>query len=308
MKKTWLFWTAVACIIVGIILICIVLFSLIRRQPTVPFPESPLPTPTPIPIVPRVYLPLMAKNHPQPIEHGLAGQGSCEQMQELNIDWYYNWSPQTSLDCLEFVPMIWESNLVGSEIPPDAEWLAGFNECGVWGQCPDTPCEAAIGWRNMEQTYPDVKLLSPATLGWYGVDWHLGWLEEWHDCYVTMYDENPRLDAVAAHCYGSDIFCQGFLEDVVDYVDTIGGYPIWVTEFANPPMEGVSYQQTLDSMETMVSWFKSSPRIERWGWFALTYRGDEPWLPDFWIEPYSCLVDYDTHELTGCGELYRALH
>jgi hypothetical protein len=258
-------------------------------------------------------MPLIVKDYPQPVEHGIAATyynlpGMCSRMQEMHTDWYYNWSYRSSLDCpnIEFVPMIWESSMVGNEIPPDAKWLLGFNECGVYGQCPDTPCEAAIGWRNMEQTYPDVKLGSPSFLGWYGYSF-LWWIEEWHQCYVTMYGENPRLDALAVHCYGANDFCQEFLSSAIDFADEIGGIPVWVTEYANPPMESVSYQQTLDSMEAMTDWFKSNPRIERWGWFALTYKGDEAWLPDFWLTPYSTLVDYDTGDLTPCGELYKEL-
>lgn len=312
MKKMRLFWTGIACIAVGIVLICIAVFLLVQRRPVVPFvPESPLPTPRPLSLI---YLPLVMSNHPQSIEHGVsmtyAGlPGACGWLQEMNADWHYNWSPNEIPACsgIEFVPMMRQSSDIGREIPASSQWVLGFNECGIEGQCPDTIHEATVGWRELETEYPNVKLASPATLGWMGYS-RLWWIEDWYEHYETLYNEPPRLDALAIHCYGDDVFCQEFLSSAVDFADSIGGLPVWVTEFANPPREGVSEAQMLASMEAMVEWFKANPRVTRWAWFSLTYRGDEDWMPGSWASPYTPLVDFDTGELTPCGELYRTLH
>ena len=97
----------------------------------------------------------------------------CTDLQNLNVSWYYNWTPKPNCpeeDNLEFIPMIWSQKyLVGENydkylvplIGSDYRALLGYNEPNWLGQAEMTVEEALEYWPLLEKT--GLRLGSPAT-------------------------------------------------------------------------------------------------------------------------------------------------
>lgn len=199
--------------------------------------------------------------------------------------------------------MIWGERQVSAQVMSDVEWVMGFNEPEMAGQANITPALAAKLWREIEQDYPDKKLVSPSA--------SLGWLRDWYAIYWTVYGEAPRIDAVGHHCYGAwnEAFsiakCKQSVDAVVEWAWVHNIPEVWVTEFAHLPCWPEGDAGTIKFMEAMVTHYRANPTITRWAWFQTSYHGTEPWS----FGPYcnTSLVDIDTGELTAFGEAYKDL-
>lgn len=244
----------------------------------------------------KIYLPAIARTVISAQGVG-ATYANCERL--AGHTWFYDWSTDPP-DCFGRVAMIWGRGDVGAEI--DTEWVMGFNEPGMPQQANIDPIEGAILWRQIEQDYPDKRLVSPSA--------GLGWLTAWWAAYLDAYGQPPRVDAVGSHCCGpynaatAIAWCEANAGHVVAWAVDRGISEVWVTEFAHLPC-WIDNADSIKFMQAMVTYYRKTPTITRWAWFQNSYHGDEPWA--FGPDCNTSLVDIDTGERTALGEAYREL-
>lgn len=232
----------------------------------------------------------------------------CEAAQRMGVSWLYNWfeSPPVCPG-IESVPMVKSFDKVGVKLGGSSLYLLGPNEPDVFSQSWATPEEGAVGWRAMEEAYPNTLLVSPAVM-------NLPWLRNWYDSYTDTYTATMRIDALAFHCYvWADVesslkHCQDQSRTAIVIADEWGGIPVWLTEWSYLGVWGqpYNYDDAVLYMQLMRMWLASQPRIERQAHFELAVVGDEPWLI---AGIDSSLVSYHTGETTALGRAYaREIH
>ena len=216
----------------------------------------------------------------------------------LGAGWLYSWGTRPPLvNGVESVPMLWDEFDGCPELGGNSEWVMGFNERDHFGLANLSPEEGAEQWRQVEQCYPDKKLLSPAPA--FGTTW----LEEMREAYIAASGEAPRFDAVAMHCYGGDGFVPGCQRKARSYATKLEAWDVpgglWLTEFGcvDPDRE-----VQVENMEQALAWVETDPHITRYSWFATRYKGDEVWA--FGTDHTTALAACESGELTALGELY----
>lgn len=226
------------------------------------------PLAVPAPFVSPLYLPLIAA---VPNKLGVAGCGSCV---TLGCSWCYAWSPSVNvLDDIETVPMIRDADdLTVAQLGGNSPWLMGFNEQDLTGQADLSPSEAAVLWRQIEQRWPDRKLVAPAPS-----HLHPEWLVQWWFAYEGQYGQTPRVDAIAMHCYLSAENCIALAEQYEGLAAIWGIREGWVTEFA--------YTEIVPNWEQQIAQF-------------VTYLEQS----DFWTR-YAPFVSHETcdNEFWNCA-------
>jgi putative glycosyl hydrolase len=202
--------------------------------------------------------------------------------------------------------MIWGKDNVGATLGGNSNWIMGFNEPDSPSQSNLSPTEAAILWRQIEQTYPNRKLLSPATCG---SPAGLNWLVDFRNAYFATYQTYPRLDGLAVHCYKwSAQDCITFVQSIIDQATAWGVPEVWVTEFSFATTYPSSQTGALQEQQTFINWMVAQPKITRYSWFASKIEGSEWWV----ITCYNgtkCfnnpLVDWNTSQPTSFGTVYQ---
>ncbi len=194
-----------------------------------------------------------------------------EDVLQLHAVWQYNWSRWPLTTLAEDVPMLWDETDVGKSIGGDSQWLLTFNEPDVSGQAMITPNLAISLWRQIEDTYPNQRLVSPATWIWDS------WLDDFWIGYISQYGEAPRIDAVACHAYGTSDYILRSVDQCLLWAYNHNISDVWLTEFATTPCACGGEAQALDHMRLVLAGLKNRPRVVRYAWFASRIRGDERW-------------------------------
>jgi hypothetical protein len=222
----------------------------------------------------------------------------CQGLRDVNATWFYNWGYDPPLcDGVEAVPMLWCTSTIGQELGGNSQWVMGANEPDVFNQCNKSAKEMATAWRRVEEAYPDRLLVSP------GVMW-VPWLRAFKDAYLKEYGRPPTIHAAAVHCYAWVDEPQQAVEyckQQVSAVYALGFGQVWVTEWA---WMGADFQKGLEYMVLMRAWMEQDARIDRYAWFELSYRGDEPWAFDV----NTSLVGYYSGAMTDYGRAYRGFY
>jgi hypothetical protein len=249
------------------------------------------------------YLPVVYQNF-VPIAYsekkGVANTyGRCDIVLEVGGQIQYGWSTRPkSCEGIENVPMIWGwkqfvAVMAGSELGGNSNYLLGFNEPDLGGQAGLHPYEAAVMWRQIEHKFNDKLLISPVPS-----HLHPSWLEEFREAYIDIYNEPPRLDGLAAHCYADAGFCKGTVRRYINWChEWEGCEEVWVTEFA------WWEDDWQEEMEEFIDWMEQEPLIKHYFWFASLVKGEEWWGSGF--KPAS-LSDKDGN-LTDKGQFYRSI-
>ena len=213
------------------------------------------------------------------------GYHSEADMQALSagVSWWYNWATEPDaavrsgayLDFgVEYVPMIWGSsfdvNTAVSQIPPEAEYLLGFNEPNFFSQANVSASEAASLWPQVEQiaTQRGLTLVSPA-VNFCGGGCHdtdpFNYLHEFIDQCTGC-----QIDAIAIHIYvgcnaGGDNHAQWLINHVETYKSEFTR-PLWLTEFACD--DAATMEEQRQFMVDAVTYLENEPQIARYAWFA----------------------------------------
>jgi putative glycosyl hydrolase/ricin-type beta-trefoil lectin protein len=227
---------------------------------------------------------------------GLAGA-----VKDVGANWYYNWgtSNDTMPASTEFVPMIWDENVVTAanlaKVKTEGSTLLGFNEPDMSGQADMTVEQALDLWPQLQAT--GMRLGSPAVA--YGGDSANGWL----DRFMTgARQRNLRVDFITLHWYGSD-FSSAAAGQFMGYVKAVHdryNLPIWITEYGLMNFTGSprypNTQQLTSFITNTTQQLEATSYVERYAWFSLPAVGDS--------------VDYglyrDATTPTEAGKVYRS--
>jgi hypothetical protein len=226
----------------------------------------------------------------------------CSSAAKVGSVWQYDWSsnpPQCA--GVESIPMIWGAGDVNATLGGNSQWMMGFNEPDSGDQANISAANAATLWRQIEQEYPNRKLLAPAPSG---ADPH--WLVDFRNAYISAYGAAPRLDALAVHCYAWYASqCIPFTQQFETWANSWGVPEVWVTEFSLSPTSPSSPNQSLQEARTYINWMEGEPRITHMAWFASKIQGTEAWSSPYFITP---LVDWNSGSLTVFGSMYLPFH
>lgn len=242
----------------------------------------------------RVFVPLWCEPG-NPL--GIAGcVGSC---QPLGCSWCYSWRPDPWVGVdHERVPMLWGRGDVGRTLGGNSAWLLGFNEPDLPNQAHLTPDEAAVLWRQVEATYPDRRLVSPAPS-----HLHPEWLAQFRQAYQVRYGRAPRLDALAFHCYWSAAECIGIGERVVAWAAAWGVPEVWCTEFAFVPAWAPGGDAAGEA-QRWLAWLATQSSVTRYAPFVSHVEGGEWYWPDTRPEANPSVFAADRQTLTATGSWY----
>lgn len=217
----------------------------------------------------------------------------CTDLENLNVSWYYNWTPEPNCpkdENVAFIPMIWsEKYLVDNNsekylvplIGSDYEALLGYNEPNWLGQAEMTVDEALQYWPMLEET--GLRLGSPATTGRSGLDWTIEFIK-------GAKSRGYRIDFLALHWYGDCSSTEG-LKDFLDYYDAFG-MPMWLTEWS-------CYKQDMATntsfLKKIMPVLESYEKLERYAWYSNRTTS----------ESYAGAALFDsTGKPTPAGEIY----
>jgi Glycosyl hydrolase catalytic core len=222
----------------------------------------------------------------------------CASATEVNAVWEYGWAPSPP-DCagIENIPMIWGAGDVSATLGGNSQWIMGFNEPDSASQANLSPAQAATLWYQIEQTYPNRKLLAPAPSG---AD--ANWLVDFRNAYIAAYGTPPRLDGLAVHCYAWYASqCIPFTQQFESWASSWGVPEVWVTEFSFATTSPSSPSQSLQEAQQFISWLEGQPQVTHLAWFASKIQGTEWWLPPGFDTP---LANWSTGQLTSFGTMY----
>jgi hypothetical protein len=303
MKRKYL----IIVVVVVFIAVGLLVFSMNRSVPITLPPQiiSPLPLRTPE----HVYLPLVSRQE-KPSKKCVALSTWLEIDKILEIGarcTYRYWPSAEDYDGIENAGMVVYYNdwitVTGS-----APYFMGYNEPDLGrygGGAPVTPAMAAEMWPRIIAANPGKLAVSPAPS-----HLHPEWLEQFYAAHVKRWGYPPKLDALAAHCYGGAEFCQRIVSQIIGYADRWNVPEVWVTEFAftsawqSQYPAGATWQS---EAQRFIAWMDAEPRITRYYWWALIYDSHNPeeWWCNGW---YTQLYDWATGELTERGRFYQAVH
>ncbi len=281
--------------------------------------EAPAPAQTPAPAAPRrapsqnnqyvLFMPMTQRSAvaaPAPQPPSKKGVGltyhDCDTVAKVGATWEYGWTPQPD-NCpgVENIPMLYQASDVGGTVGGNSNWIMGFNEPDSPDQANIPASQAATLWRQVEQLYPNRKLVAPAPSGADPT-----WLVDFRNDYISMYGTAPRLNALAVHCYAwSANACIQFTQQFEAWAKAWGVPEVWVTEFPISPASPNNLNQSLQGGQAFLNWMESDPMITRYEWFASRIKGTEPWASSYFDTP---LVDWNSGALTAFGQMYVAYH
>lgn len=272
-------------------------------------PNPPVPTPRPQAAAPanapgqyKVFVPLLYSTGAAPAP--LAKKGvpltyrDCPTVDSVKGSWEYAWDAQPP-DCagVENVPMIFGDYDINATLTGNSQWLMGFNEPDLQDQANLSLAKAVQLWRQIEQKYPNRKLLAPAPSGA-----NPNWIVDFRNIYISTYGTPPRFNGLAVHCYAwyaSD--CISHTQKFETWANAWGVAEIWVSEFSFSPASPSSPSQSLREAQTYINWMTNEAKVTRYAWFASKVQGTESWLSPYFVTP---LVQWSNGQLTSYGTNY----
>jgi hypothetical protein len=237
--------------------------AIVRKRVRLPLlPKAPTPTPTPTVAPAEVG------------KRSLSGVTNCNQLAMLGLKKaaYFVWDSNPPV-CAGYtpIPMIWGAGKRPATIT-NSPYLLLFNECDRSDQCNASPETMAQEWRYWEGRFPNRKLIGPNISG---DGWT--WLQQWHDAYVRLYGQNPRMYALGYHCYGIYDECQRRIAQAVEVAKawTTSG-KVWVTEWGILAcMKDAAY--SLSEGNRLRAYMDAEPRVETYMWFTTEFLwGEDP--------------------------------
>ena len=232
--------------------------------------------------------PLKGVGSTSPFDH-------CNEMDHLNVSWYYNWLPASNCSptpTAQFIPMIWSDYFI-PQLPlansSNAPVLLTFNEPDLESQS-NMPVELAVSlWPLIERGInPQMRISSPApTSSPTGQQWLLEFMNKCVNC---------RIDIIALHYYNA---CD--METFFAFLNRWAsfGLPLWLTEFdcmTQSEDENIKFAQSVIHLLP-----ERVPLLQRYAWFATR---TDPKDKNY----YGCaLFNATTTQITRLGLVYQAL-
>jgi hypothetical protein len=195
------------------------------------------------------------------------------------IGWWYDWAsvPDAKAHAalsdagVEYVPMVWTGppnaaiDVQGliRDIPPEAQYLLGFNEPNFGTQANLTPAQAAAAWPLLEQIAKarNLELVSPA-VNYCGGNCNETDPFKWMDEFIAAC-QACQVDYIAFHWYAcSKDALSGMLTRFESY-----GRPVWLTELACLDNADTSETAQETYMKAAVPVLEADPKVFRYAWF-----------------------------------------
>ena len=265
-----------------IVLISVAAFLTLALQNPVSSQAAPPSAPPAAPKSPsdqnQIFLPMVvgispaAPPAPAPSKKGVGmPYPDCNDALNAGVSWEYTWGTQPP-NCagIDNVPMIWGAGNVNATITGSSQWLMGFNEPDQPDQSNIPAATAAVAWHQIEQKYPERKLVAPAPS-----HLHLNWLVDFRNAYITQYGKPPRLDALAMHCYlATAAECIQLGQSYKSMAQAWGVKEVWVTEFAFLSCLVGSDEKAVSEGQTMMNWIRESTHVHTHGLVCLPHPGN----------------------------------
>ena len=190
----------------------------------------------------------------------------CSDIENLNVSWYYNWTPVPNCpedEDVEFIPMIWSEKYLADDnyenylvplIGSDYSALLGYNEPNWKGQAEMSVETALEYWPMLEET--GLRLGSPSTTGRSGLDWSIEFMK-------GAKEKGYRIDFLALHWYGNCSNTEG-LREFLDYYDAFG-MPMWLTEWSCYKQDMATNTAFLEKIMPVLESYES---LERYAWYS----------------------------------------
>uniref|UniRef100_A0A6M3M8H6 Putative glycoside hydrolase n=1 Tax=viral metagenome TaxID=1070528 RepID=A0A6M3M8H6_9ZZZZ len=244
----------------------------------------------------KLYLPVVYGGGEGPVPHrvrkslNLVGGISCTELEDLNTDWVYCWSPTVGFVCpdIPWLPMIRDRNQLDTQAHKLVDYdgiILGFNEpenqdCAA-GACM-TLDELITAWHDLETVLPGKTFTSPAFIYPYLVDYNI---YDFVNGYYAKYGTWPRFEIIAVHYYapfladssqeknlGNNRF---WFENMWNRIEALPAVyqncPVWITE------AGVHCENGLDPgprlfakkwLEWELNYLEATGRCEYVNWFG----------------------------------------
>lgn len=253
-------------------------------------PCAARPAPTPLPPV---------RN---PNAYGVADlDGDCSTIAKIGARWIYDYS-RVPGHCpgAESVPMIQAASSVSLTVGGSSRWILGFNEPDMPGWAHQSPEEAAVNWRILEETHADKLLVAPAPMSGATYD-PANWLHLWRAAYIAKYNTDPRINALAVHVYFIEAAnAEAPVREAEELASAWGASEVWVTEW------GLARGDPGGQEAAFLDWLQARPKVTRYAWFGSRINVQlgisQGWYGTDWAD--MSLVDWNTRLLTGFGEEY----
>lgn len=230
----------------------------------------------------------------------LKGCGGCSlaEMQKVRASWSYVWHPRPPAGVLPLVKPDYHSV---SDLSPGAlaaGWVLFSNEPDLEGPSPKRAAEL----------YPEAEALGVKLVLATGsqLDESLYWVKGFRKEYRQLHGHNPRINALAAHCYFDPSivgWCIRHVGNVVRLARSWGVGQVWVTEWACLPGTAYSMEECLVAWDTFIGWMEATPAVARYAIFGARIDPSKPWNGGSsynslfgWCEPFG---------LTEWGRQYR---
>jgi len=178
------------------------------------------------------------------------------------------------------------------EVPEDYSYLMSFNEPNQHDQSNLSPAQAAIGYIEYQNQYPDKILVSPST-GHVDTEW---FDQFWSNCTLL----GCRIDYLATHKYKSppDVL----LAELKVYSERYDNKKIWLTEFARANEE--DEQEIINFIEEFLPKLECADFIDRYSWWITRFYPSGEHSGWFWVDDINGLIEQDSVTLTRVGEAY----
>ena len=224
-------------------------------------------------------------------------QSQAEQIKEMNLSWYYNWSPNPLSgveDKVDFVPMIWgnvtENNpaheWIKSKKYKDHRFLLTFNEPDFPDQANMTPEQAVEAWKYIKPIVDDEKVdvSSPVvaipTVFYEDENNDYRTVGGWFGKYNRLMNiSNYRDEFTAVHFYFD--YPGEWILDIFRKIHEKTGKKLWITEWGvgqwsqvqsfdwtGGPDEGNWQRETIEKfVREIIPILDKTDYIERYAWF-----------------------------------------
>lgn len=264
-------------------------------------------------------------------------QSQVGQIKEMNLSWYYNWSPNPltgAEDNVDFVPMIWgnvtENNAahewIKSQKYKEHRFLLTFNEPDFPDQANMTPEQAVEAWKYIKPIVDDEKVdvSSPVVAiptvfyedennnyrtvgGWFGKYNQLMNIANYHDEFTTV------------HFYFD--YPGDWILDVFKKIHEKTGKKLWITEWGvgqwsqvqsfdwtGGPDEGNWQREMIEKfVREIIPILDKTDYIERYAWFPFDGSNTEKFGNGAGGLFYNTESDPLYKRLTSVGRAYKEI-
>ena len=250
---------------------------------------------------------------------GIGFFNDLSNMKDMNLSWYYTWSPNPSnnsaVSGLDFTPMFWNGTANPDRVK-DYKTILGTNEPDHQSQANTPAATVAKNW--WPSFVNSGKRTGSPAAAWGYANRPGEWLYDFMEL-IKQPDGSYPVDFIAVHSYG------GWPGNTDPGADQIEGFrelidglwnryhkPIWITELgvANWPSNqddiqswGYTKQHVYDYMDKVLTYLDEAPYVERYAWFSFGQPDGNQWGES--AGSHSALTIRATGELTPLGELYR---